>query len=92
MAKVLVPAERLPVRGATELVAVMPVPASPGRTKRDPGLTAPVHPTGPRLSSTLPHRRREHFGEDIPQVQREARLSGHPVKDLHHSLVVVTLV
>ena len=29
MAKVLVPADTLPVRGATEFVAVMPVPASP---------------------------------------------------------------
>ena len=42
MAKVLVPADTLPVRGATALVAVMPVPASPsGGQNGMPGIRSP---------------------------------------------------
>ena len=43
MAKMLVPALTLPVRGATELVATMPVPASPsGGHSGTPGCSVPV--------------------------------------------------
>ena len=43
MAKMLVPALTFPVRGATELVATMPVPASPsGGHIRAPGRSRPV--------------------------------------------------
>ena len=43
MAKMLVPALTLPVRGATELVATIPVPASPsGGHIGAPGRRAPV--------------------------------------------------
>jgi hypothetical protein len=43
MAKMLVPAETLPVRGATELVATIPVPASPsGGQSGTPGRSRPV--------------------------------------------------
>ena len=43
MAKMLVPALTLPVRGATEFVATIPVPASPsGGHMVAPGLSAPV--------------------------------------------------
>ena len=43
MAKALVPAETLPVRGRTELVATMPVPASPsGGHSGTPGRSMPV--------------------------------------------------
>ena len=42
MAKMLVPALTLPVRGATELVATMPVPASPsGGHSGTPGRSGP---------------------------------------------------
>ena len=43
MAKMEVPALTLPVRGATLLVAAIPVPASPsGGQKRIPGCKTPV--------------------------------------------------
>src|SRR4051794_27423312 len=43
MAKMLVPADTLPVRGATELVATIPVPASPsGGQSGMPGRSRPV--------------------------------------------------
>ena len=43
MAKMDVPAETLPVRGATELVATIPVPASPsGGQSGMPGRSRPV--------------------------------------------------
>ena len=43
MAKMLVPALTFPVRGATELVATIPVPASPsGGHIAAPGRSAPV--------------------------------------------------
>ena len=52
IAKMLVPALTLPVRGATELVATMPVPASPsGGHSGAPGRSAPVGSSSPAPAS-----------------------------------------
>ena len=60
MAKMEVPADTLPVRGATLLVAAMPVPASPSGGQRGmPGSSAPVGsssraPSGVRVPAGSP--------------------------------------
>ena len=60
MANTEVPADTLPVRGATALVAAMPVPASPsGGATGQPGSRAPVGsssfaPSGVREPASAP--------------------------------------
>ena len=83
MAKMLVPALTLPVRGATELVATMPVPASPsgghrgtprcsgrwGRSRAPAAVSSPA-----RLAGEL------HGGQHAARVQRHAGRGSHPVE------------
>ena len=92
MANTLVPADTLPVRGATALVAAMPVPASPRGEPGHAGLQARWGPAaGPPRSGGRRPLRRTAPGQNVPQLPGVAQ--GHQgVKGLHHGLVIVPVL
>src|SRR5918997_736739 len=91
MAKMLVPAETLPVRGATELVATMPVPASPsGGHIGMPGSSRPLGsscfaPAGVSSPAGPPDH-----GQQIGQGQVGAGLGSELVEPAQLRRVVIT--
>ncbi len=89
MAKTEVPAETLPVRGRTALVATMPVPASPsGGQNGMPAASLPVGIEQPcPLGGELPGRPagREHLGEDVAQLPAELARRDQGVELLDHA-------
>ena len=92
MAKMLVPALTLPVRGATELVATMPVPASPSGGHS--GIAGPQSPgrieqpgAGLGAASRRPPRRSD-GRQQVGQPPGQAGVGDQVVEVAHHGGVV----
>ena len=92
MAKMDVPAETLPVRGATELVATIPVPASPsGGQSGMPGRSRPVGSSSAAPASvSVPAGRPATCdgGQQLGQGQLDPGLGGQLVEPGQHRGVV----